>query len=213
MQLPFSELEFMDVFGSYNTALWPAAAALWVASLAVLSLVLCGHRIDRVVSLLLAVHWAWAGIVYHFAYFAPINPAALLFGAVFLLEALLLGWAGLKREPIRYAHERTARHMVGVALAVYALAYPFLAMTIVQPYPSTPTFGVPCPTTLFTIGFFFMSTPTFWRLAAIPLLWTVIGGSAAVLLGVVTDFALLAAGIFLITYIAVHEVQKRRAAA
>ncbi|WP_290648946.1 DUF6064 family protein [Aquisalimonas sp.] len=211
MQLPFSEREFLEVFGSYNTALWPGALALWVASVAVLVLVLRGQRIDRLVSLLLAVHWAWAAIAYHFAYFAPINPAALLFGVLFLLEALLLGWAGLKGEPIRYGYERTARHMLGIALAVYALSYPFLAMALVQPYPSTPTFGVPCPTTLFTVGLFLMSTPTLWRLAAIPLLWTAIGGSAALLLGVVTDFALLGAGVFLITYIVARMVQKRRA--
>lgn len=213
MQLPFSEREFLDVFVAYNTALWPAAVALWIVSLVVLLLVLRGQRIDRVVSLLLAVHWAWAGIAYHFAYFASINPAALLFGGIFLFEALLLGWAGLKREPIRYVYKRTARHMIGVVLAVYALAYPLLAMTLVQPYPYTPTFGVPCPTTLFTVGLFFMSTPALWRLVAIPLLWTVIGGSAAVLLGVVTDFALLGAGVLVITYIIAREVQKRLNAA
>lgn len=213
MQLPFSQRDFLDLFGAYNTALWPAAVALWVASLVVLLAVLRGQQIDRLASAILALHWGWAGIAYHFSYFATINPAALLFGAIFLLQALLFGWAGLKREPIRYACERTARHLIGAVLAVYALAYPLLAMALVHPYPSTPTFGVPCPTTLFTAGLFLMSTPALGRLAAIPLLWTVIGGSAALLLGVVTDFALLAAGVAVITYMVARERQKRRTAA
>ena len=157
MQLPFSEREFIEVFGSYNTALWPAALALWVASLAIFVLVLRGQRIDRVVSLLLAVHWAWSAILYHFVYFAPINPVAYLFGALFLLEALLFGWAGLKQEPIRYVYERTTMHMIGVALAVYALSYPLFTIAFVQPYPFTPTFGVPCPTTLFTVCLLYTS--------------------------------------------------------
>jgi hypothetical protein len=194
MPLPFSEREFLDVFGAYNGALWPAAAALWVASLVALALVLRGVRIDRSVSILLAVHWAWAGIAYHLAFFASINPAARVFAAMFLLEAILLAWAGPRPSPVRYAWKRTPWSVIGAGLAAYALAYPFLAMALVQPYPRTPTFGVPCPTTIFTIGLLMMSTPPRWSLAPILLLWSVIGGSAAVLFGVTTDFALPAAG-------------------
>ena len=75
-------------------------------------------------------------------------------------------------------------------------------MAFVQPYPRTPTFGVPCPTTLFTVGILMMSTPMYRRLLVIPLLWTFIGGSAALLLGVTTDFVLLAAGVLLLVYMA-----------
>jgi hypothetical protein len=32
MQLPFTHDRFLDVFGVYNTSLWPAVAALWVAT-------------------------------------------------------------------------------------------------------------------------------------------------------------------------------------
>jgi hypothetical protein len=33
LHLPFSRDAFLDVFGVYNTLLWPIAAALWIATL------------------------------------------------------------------------------------------------------------------------------------------------------------------------------------
>ena len=33
LRLPFSRDAFLDVFGVYNTLLWPMAAALWIATL------------------------------------------------------------------------------------------------------------------------------------------------------------------------------------
>lgn len=192
MQLPFSEAEFLDLFGAYNAALWPAAAILWAVSLAAFVAVLRGSRSHRAVSGLLIAHWAWAGLAYHVAFFARINPAARLFGGLFLLQALLLAWAA-SRHPVRYAWARTPRHVIGALLATYGLLYPLLAIAFVHPYPRTPTFGVPCPTTLFTTGILMMAAPLHRSVLVIPLVWSVIGGSAAVLLGVATDFALFVA--------------------
>jgi hypothetical protein len=65
-------------------------------------------------------------------------------------------------------------------------------------YPAAPTFGVPCPTVILTIGLFLTARgkiPTL--LAIVPVLWGFIGGSAAVLLAVPTDYVLLAAGLVL----------------
>ena len=60
-----------------------------------------------------------------------------------------------------------------------------------------PAFGVPCPTTIFTAGVLMLATPRSWRLSIIPVMWSVIGGSAANLLGVRADYALPIAGIAL----------------
>ena len=64
------------------------------------------------------------------------------------------------------------------------------------------TFGVPCPTALLTVGFLFAVDPP-WPLtvAAIPLLWAFIGGSASVQLGVRADLMLWTAGLALIGYL------------
>ncbi|NNU81775.1 hypothetical protein HMH01_15145 [Halovulum dunhuangense] len=63
-------------------------------------------------------------------------------------------------------------------------------------------FGVaPCPTTIFTIAMLLMGS---WRavrwLLTLPGLWAAVGGSAAILLGVPQDFALLAALLLLLLF-------------
>lgn len=196
MTLPFTQHEFFAVFGAYNAALWPFALALWLASAAALALVLRrvhGDRGDRAVSALLAAHWAWSGVAYHIAFFARINPAAWLFGALFLVQALLFAASAAGRLPLAYGRSRPAARLAGTVLVGCGLAYPLFTLTGVHAWPETPTFGVPCPTTLVTAGFLLLTTPVRRAFLVIPLLWSLIGGSAALLLGVWTDLALLAA--------------------
>ena len=62
-----------------------------------------------------------------------------------------------------------------------------------------PMFGVaPCPTTIFTAGVLLI---TGWRvsrwLLIIPVIWSVIGGSAAILLSVPQDTGLIATGVLI----------------
>ena len=194
MKLPFSHAEFLDAFSAYNSALWPVAAALWLLSLAAFVQILRGKHNNRAVTALLAVHWGWAGVANHWAYFAAIKPAALAFALGFLVQALFLAmfaWRG----SIRYSMDRSPRHVIGAALALYSLLYPGLAAIVMGSYPRIPTFGVPCPATLFTIALLLMTTRIRMWLLAIPWLWAMIGGSAAVLLGVIPDFALMAAAL------------------
>ncbi len=64
-----------------------------------------------------------------------------------------------------------------------------------------PAFAVPCPTALFTAGLLLALPPGRLRwLAAIPLFWSAVGGSAAVLLGVAPDLALPFAGLLLLAW-------------
>jgi hypothetical protein len=57
-------------------------------------------------------------------------------------------------------------------------------------------FGVtPCPVTIFSFGLLLLAIKPLPRLAlVIPLLWSLIGGSAAVLLGIPQDWLLLVSG-------------------
>lgn len=194
MTLPFSREQFLEVFAAYNLSLWPFAAALWVLSLAALVLVVRGARVDRAVTVLLAVHWAWTAVAYHWVHFAAINPAAPVFAAAFLAQAFALGKSAW-RDSLRYAWRLTPRHLIGAATAAYGLLYPAAALVVVGAYPRIPTFGVPCPTTLLTMGLLLMATPVRISLLVIPLLWSLIGGSAALLFAIAPDFALPAAGV------------------
>lgn len=159
MSLPFTLEQFLDVFAAYNRLLWPAALVLWIASLGGFILLLRRDaRGPRFVGWLLAVHWSWSGAVYHLAYFRDINPAALLFGALFLAQAGLFASWTLRLPAAAFDVPPTLWTRLGTILMGYALAYPALGLALGLSYPRMPTFGVPCPTTLYA-----SSTGRVWR--------------------------------------------------
>ena len=90
-----------------------------------------------------------------------------------------------------------ARAAVGVALIVFALiAYPAWSYMAGHRYPAMPTFGLPCPTTIFTIGVLAFLVKPYPRSAlVVPVLWCLVGVQAAFLLGVPQDFGLGVAGV------------------
>lgn len=99
MPLPFSEGQFLQVFADYNRAVWPSQLLLYAAALAGLYFAAAGgRRSGRVVWVVLSALWLWMGVVYHLAFFVAINPAASLFGALFVLQALLFA-ARLRGAP------------------------------------------------------------------------------------------------------------------
>lgn len=73
-----------------------------------------------------------------------------------------------------------------VCLWSFALAvYPAIGEPIGHTYPASPTFGLPCPTTLFTFGILLMAAQGLPRAVIIaPLVWAIIGSAAAFALGV-----------------------------
>jgi hypothetical protein len=205
MQLPFTVEQFFDVFADYNAALWPAAAALWVASFLICARLLWSRRpLDRWISGLLTVHWAWAAVAYHVAFFARINPAAWLFAALFLVQAGLFFWFGVIRHQPSFTARGTAWSVVGWMLVAYALAYPAINAAQHGSVLRIPTFGLPCPTTILTSGLLLLARPRSRAVAVVPVIWSAIGGSAAVLLGVSADYALPVAGVALVVF----ELQK-----
>ncbi len=203
MQLPFTHDQFLDAFGAYNGALWPVALTLWLATAVVLVLFVRGRATSRTIAMLLGFHWLVSGAVYHLIYFRPINPAATLFGAAFLLQAGLIVWFGVVRSRLTFSPGRAPRHVMGVLLCLYALAYPGVAVLSGFEWPRLPLFAVPCPTTLLTAGLLLMVPPREMRgLGVIPILWSVVGGSAALTLGVRQDLVLFLAGALLLIHIA-----------
>jgi len=202
MQLPFSHEQFLAVFAAYNRAWWPIVVLLWLASAA--ALWLTWRRVSKArdqLAPLLAFHWAWAGVVYHFGFFRSINPAATLFGALFVIEACLLLWFGLRRS-LTFRFSRSVWSKLGGALMAYALVYPFVALATGLRYPAAPMFGVPCPTAIFTAGALLLVPRRTARvLSPIVLVWTVTAGSAAFVLGIRPDLMLPVAGLVLLAYV------------
>lgn len=197
MALPFTRDAFMEVFAAYNEALWPFAAALWLLTAVAFVLLLRAPHRRRLLTAVLAVHWAWAAVAYHLAFFTRINPAAWAFGALFLVQAALFARHALSPAGLRFPLERASIPLPAAALVAYALAYPALVQIGGDAYPRIPTFGVPCPTTLLTIGFLLAADRPSFTLALVPILWSFIAGSAALQMGIRPDLALPVAGIAL----------------
>lgn len=197
MNLPFSRTEFLQVFAAYNSAIWPLQVL--AAGLGVFAVVLLFWRpawADRAIAAVLCSLWSVMAVGYHWMYFSTINRAAYAFGALFIVAALVFLVDGVIRARMSFAFVPGIRGAFAAVLLVYALAvYPLTGLLVIAPYPETPLFGVaPCPTTIYTLGLLLLAChPRPWIPAAIPLLWSVIGGSAAFLLNVPQDLGLLAA--------------------
>ena len=198
MQLPFTKEQFFDLFAAYNVGLWPALIALWIVSVLVSVLLLSSRRPpDRWISALLAVHWAWSALAYHVGFFTRINEAAWVFAALFLVQAVLFFWWGVIQGRLSFVPRRNAWAPMAWALVTYSLVYPAINAAQHFSVSRIPTFGVPCPTTIFTAGMLMLAAPRSWRLSIVPVIWSLIGGSAAFLLGVRADYGLPIAGIAL----------------
>ena len=202
--MPFTQEQFFATFGRYNDAVWPAQ---WIlTALALLALLLVTRhslRADRTTSLILGALWLWMGIVYHLAFFSKINPAAIGFGALFIVEGLLICWLGAAKGSLHFEPRRTASGIVGALLVCYALVvYPVIGLALGRRYPAMPTFGVPCPTTIFTLGLLlWCESRAALRLVIIPVVWSVLGLSAALSMSMTEDYGLLVGGVASLTYI------------
>jgi hypothetical protein len=200
ISVPFTQDQFLDVFGVYNTSLWPFALVLWMLTLLTIVFVLLRKPgAARFMNVVLVVHWAWAAVVYHAGLFSSISSAAWLFSGLFILEAALLSWHGVVHRGLQFSCDRSLRRVISWVLIAFAMLYPVIVLADGFALPRAPTFGVPCPTTILTLGLLLSvrgRAPT--ATIFIPTLWSVIGGSAALLFGVHADLVMVAGAVVLI---------------
>jgi hypothetical protein len=198
MKPPFSSDAFFGVFAAYNAAVWPMQVVF--NALAVGVVLLAFRRTEgpsRAIAAFLGLLWIWMGVVYHWIHFAEINPAARIFGVAFVLQGILLVWLGFRPGGLRFEPRRDVFGAAGAAFIAYALfLYPLLGSAAGHAYPALPTFGLPCPTTIFTVGMLLWSRPRVpWLALVVPALWSLIGMSAVRFFGVLEDAMLPVAGI------------------
>jgi hypothetical protein len=200
--MPFTAAQFLDVFAIYNRSIWPLQLVAYVvAAVPVWGVIRRTAAWGRAALWALAALWIWTGVVYHMRHFASINSAAWGFGATFVIQGAVMVWVTRHAGAFRLRRVRGAWSCLGWATMAYgALVYPIIGLWAGHGYPRVPLFGVtPCPTTIFTLGVLLHARPTPRRLALIPVLWSVVGTSAAVNLGVPQDYGLgLAAALVLV---------------
>jgi hypothetical protein len=199
--LPFTRAQFFEVFAAYNAATWPAAVLAYPLALLILVLAVRRSRhAGRWIGAVLALMWAWVGLVYHGLFFSRINTAAPIFAVAFLVQAGLFSLHAISGRGLELGRVNGPRIVIGAVLISYAaIAYPVIGLLVGERYPALPLFGVaPCPLLIFTLGLFVWSRNVVWWLWIVPVLWSLVGGSAAILLSVEPDWALpLAAAVAL----------------
>jgi hypothetical protein len=204
VRLPFTPDQFLEVFARYNTSIWPVHLVAYL--LGVAALILANRKTpysDRAVSGILALYWLWMGIAYHWLHFAAINRAAYVFGALFVLQGILLAWLGAVRQRLVFGPGSRGASVLGGLLAAYAMVvYPLIGSALGHGYPRSPSFGVaPCPTTIFTFALLLWTekrVPV--ALLVVPLVWSVIASGAALSLGIREDIGLLVAGLIALAH-------------
>lgn len=217
MDLPFTAQQFFDVFRRYNETVWPAqigliAIGFFAAFATYRANAQRSWRWAQSAIVLLAALWLWTGIVYFTMFFAAITPAGKVFGSLFIVQAGLLLISTFAQRATFEPESRT-NEIAALAVIAYALLlYPMLGLALGQRYPAIPTFGAPCPLTIFTFGVFCLFPAFIPRyVMAVPLVWTVISSYAAFGFGVYEDLGLIVAAVTAIVVMH-HETHRRHVA-
>ena len=211
MRLPFTTEEFFAVFGRYNETVWPLQILFVIAAISAAILVWRRpQQFSKPVLFVVGLLWLWMGVVYHWGFFRSANPAAAGFAVLFVIEAIIvIGYAATGRIQLRPGPD--AAGITGIALVVYALLlYPAIGYILGHRYPLNPTFGLPCPTTIYTVGILLWGRHLSLAPFVIPVIWCVIGATAAMSLGVYEDAALLLAALASVILVLRHRRAERR---
>jgi hypothetical protein len=198
MNIPFTIEQFLLVMQNYNLAVWPFQIVLNLLALTTIILSLKKtNATDKINSSILAFLWIWIGIAYHLIHFTVINKAAYLFAILNVGQGFIFIYAGVLKDKISFRFTSSVYSAFGWLFIVYALIlYPILGHILGHIYPESPTFGLPCPTTIFTFGILLFTDKRLPKyILVIPFLWSIIGFSAAINLLIYEDFGLAIAGI------------------
>ena len=172
--LMFSARTYWRLFQLQNAALWPLPLAAPLAGGAALLTALRRPGTGlRLLAALLALAWATVGWSFVWQRYAPINWGVVYLAPLFAVQALLLGYAAVRRVEW-HPTLRDTRGMAGVALLGWGiLLHPLTAPLFGRPLIGAEVVGIaPDPTAIATLGLALL-LPWPLRLAAsvVPALW------------------------------------------
>jgi len=198
-ELPFTIEQFLEVFEEYNRYIWPAQLIAYLLGGSALFLIIRNKsRSDTIINVILGTFWIWMGAVYHILFFSGINPAAYIFGFLFILQGILFLVLNRTEHKLQFIFRKDLYGLIGGLFILYAMiGYLLLGYALGHVYPQSPVFGVaPCPTVIFTFGILLWTKGkvAYWILI-IPGIWALIGFSAAYQLTIYEDLGLVIAGI------------------
>ncbi len=198
MKTPFTLEQFFEVFKNYNINVFPLQVLFYILAVTAVYISIKNiHKSGVFISIIFSFLWIWMGIVYHIMFFAVINEAAYIFGSIFILQGVLFIISGALKDNFSFRFHKDIYGISGLVLILYSLVlYPLLGYTLNHIYPYAPTFGLPCPTVIFTFGLLLWNQKKCpGIILVIPVIWSVIGFTAVINFGVIEDIGLLIAGI------------------
>lgn len=197
MRIPFTTEQFWQVFMSYNIAVFPLQLLLLCLGLSAALLLLTNWRGKNFYAgYILGAVWLWIGVVYHIIFFTAICVPAFVFGALFILEGLLILFCVLTHK-LSFAADFSAIKLLGYFFVFYGLIiYPIVGYSLENELVRLISIGLPCPSTIFAFGFLMLADKKMpGYLLIIPSLWALVGVSAAINLGIYQDLMILVAAV------------------
>lgn len=196
--MPFTVEQFLDVFKNYNQTVFPLQIVFnLLAAASIIFIITKKTYADKFCNTTLTFLWLWSGVVYHICFFTVINKTAYAFGGLFIIQSFVFFFFGVIKKELSFSITKGFNSILAAVFLIYALIiYPVLGSISGHSYPYQPTFGLPCPTTIFTFGLLLLSVKKLkWYIYLIPLIWALIGSTAALKFGIYEDTGLLITGI------------------
>ena len=120
MKMPFTAEQFLQVFENYNHSFFPVQLIILLLAVLCLFFVHTQRKnTAKFVGAFLGLLWIWAGLVYHILFFSLINPAAYIFGGLFILEGILILMQAFRHQTFNFRLSQNWKRVPRIIL------YPF----------------------------------------------------------------------------------------
>ncbi len=193
MKIPFTTEQFFSVFEKYNSTVFPFQWIIILLGMFTLFLIHSKYSSkNKLIGSFLGLLWVWTGIVYHIIFFTAINKLAFVFGGFFILQGLLILINTFLKDKLSFSFTSQTKNYFGYFFILFGLIiYPIISYLVQGSFNRTIALGLPCPSTIFTFGFFMMAGNKLPKyLLIIPSLWAIVGVGAAIQFGVYQDFVM-----------------------
>ena len=198
----FSSHTYYRLIELYNIAIWPSQMLAIVASCFLLILIWrrpAWH--GKALSLILAFSWLWVAWAFHWQRFSTIHWIADYFGMAFVLQAIALIWTGVVKNQLIISPANNVTQSTGLGILIVSLfVQPFMTIFTGHSWKQAELFGIaPDPTVTATIALLLLTRiKKHWWLIIIPFLWCMVSAATLWVLGSITTYIMLAAGLLVI---------------
>jgi hypothetical protein len=193
MNIPFTTEQFFSVFEKYNSTVFPFQWIIFLLGMSVLFLIHSKYSSkNKLIGSFLGLLWVWIGVVYHIIFFTAKNKLAFVFGAFFILQGVLILINTFLKDKLIFSFSSQTKNYFGYFFILFGLIiYPIISYFVQGSFNRTIALGLPCPSTIFTFGFFMMADNNLPKyLLIIPSIWAIVGLGAAIQFGVYQDFVM-----------------------